>query len=135
MNRYDYDGDEFQGICRFEMNLNSKKQIRETLGIEDTSLQSVLNAKANPIADFLMTALTDECSEWSPTTKKEYITHLILENCRYDLTKVEAKMRYFAGKSFHAGRDMEPFRAAIRNRTTSAVTKTKLLEMVGGVSK
>lgn len=36
----------FNGVCRFEMNLNSKKQIRDSLGIPDTKLRTVRGQSA-----------------------------------------------------------------------------------------
>ena len=38
---YEMEND-FEGVCRFEMNLNTKEQIRNALGISDTGLQDVL---------------------------------------------------------------------------------------------
>ena len=45
--------DEFVGKCRFEINLNSKEQIRNALHIEDTNLLTVLNSETNPILEFM----------------------------------------------------------------------------------
>ena len=43
----------FNGKIRFEMNLNSKEQIRQCLKVTDTSIDAVLNSEADPIWDFL----------------------------------------------------------------------------------
>lgn len=45
--------DAFSGMCRFELNLDSKEQIRKSLHIADTNLMTVLSADANPILEFL----------------------------------------------------------------------------------
>ena len=44
----------FKGKVRFEFNLNSKQAIRETLNIEDTSIDEILNSEANPIYNFIV---------------------------------------------------------------------------------
>ena len=45
--------DAFSGMCRFELNLDSKEQIRKSLRIADTKLMTVLSSDADPISDFL----------------------------------------------------------------------------------
>ena len=85
----------FDGICRFELNLNSKEQIRNALGSSNTKLQSVLSSNANPITDFLDEVIGSTPEPTSMTDKKSYVTMLVLKDCDYDLEKVEAKMRQF----------------------------------------
>ena len=85
--------DEFVGKCRFEINLNSKEQIRNALHIEDTNLLTVLNSETNPILEFMDEAVCGSqgqkaCSDW-----KSYQRYLVLKDCDFDLEKVEAKVR------------------------------------------
>ena len=47
-------------ICRFELNLTSKKQIREALCLTGNTLEEVLNAERNPIQDFLGDVLAED---------------------------------------------------------------------------
>ena len=85
----------FDGMCRFELNLDSKEQIRQALHVHNTKLMTVLSANANPIADFLDNVVLSESESISIPDKKTYIMTLVLKDCDYDLEKVEAKMRSF----------------------------------------
>ena len=82
----------FSGMCRFELNLNSKEQIRTSLRIANTKLMTVLSADADPIADFLDEAVESRDAV-TMSDKKSYMTMLVLKDCDFDLEKVEAKMR------------------------------------------
>jgi hypothetical protein len=104
--------DAFSGMCRFELNLNSKEQIRNSLRIEDTKLMTVLTADANPILDFLDDVVEPPGEIVQMTDKKTYMTMLVLSDCDYDLEKVEAKMRdFYPSKGTSIRRVMEPYRA------------------------
>lgn len=84
----------FDGMCRLEVNLNSKEQIRNSLGISNTKLGTVLSSDANPIVDFLDEVISHgPQAPFTMTDKKTYLTMLVLKDCDYDLEKVEAKMR------------------------------------------
>lgn len=136
MDTYNYSGDEFAGKCRLELNLNSKEQIRRSLGIEDTNLMSVLEAEKNPIADYLDEILADDTSGWTPTSKKEYEAGLVLKDCDYDIEMVEAKLKEVAGHSFRPSRDLTIYRALLaKGDGVSGFTKDGIITMVGGVSK
>lgn len=79
------------GFCKFEVNLNSKEQIRQALGIGSNSLKDVLSSTENPIADFLEESVKHKtedslCSDW-----KSYQRRLVLQDCDFDLGKVEVK--------------------------------------------
>ncbi len=104
---------EFDNVCRLEMNLTNKEQIRQALHIQDTNLTSVLNASANPISDFLQSAVT-------PTT--DYITDLdpyndliataVLAYFDNDIAKVEANIRAAnTSRGTSIKRRMQRFRA------------------------
>jgi hypothetical protein len=101
----------YDGLCRFEMNLNSKEQIRQSLHITDTKLKSVLTSGAHPIFDFMSDVI--KCSD-EPTEmkdKKRYLTMLVLKDCNFDLEKVEAKMRVLHPyKGSNIPKIMEPYR-------------------------
>ena len=101
----------FSGMCRFELNLDSKEQIRKALRIADTKLMTVLSAEANPISDFLDEVV--EPREAVPMTdKKSYLTMLVLKDCDYDLEKVEARMRQlYPSKGTSISKVMEPYKA------------------------
>ncbi len=105
---------EFNGVCRFELNLGSKEQIRNALRIDNTKLKTVLSAEANPIADFLDDVIQDQTtSTVSIPDRKAYVTMLILKDCDNDLEKVEAKMREFYRRGTSISAVMAPFRAML----------------------
>ena len=85
----------FDGMCRFEINLDSKEQIRQALHVHNTKLLTVLSADANPIADFLDNVVQSHSEVISMPDKKTYMMTLVLKDCDYDLEKVEAKLRSF----------------------------------------
>lgn len=104
--------DEFVGKCRFEINLNSKEQIRNALHIEDTNLLTVLNSEMNPILEFMDEAVCGSqgqkaCSDW-----KSYQRYLVLKDCDFDLEKVEAKVRSLYKRGTKISDVMRPYREA-----------------------
>ena len=104
--------DEFVGKCRFEINLNSKEQIRNALHIEDTNLLIVLNSETNPILEFMDEAVCGSqgqkaCSDW-----KSYQRYLVLKDCDFDLEKVEAKVRSLYKRGTKISDVMRPYREA-----------------------
>jgi len=136
MDTYNYRGDEFEGKCRFEMNLNSKAQIRKALDIDNTRLMNVLTADADPICDFLQEVLADEVSGWTPSSKKEYEASLVLRDCGYDLEAVEAKLKSIAGASFRPSRDLVIYRTILsRGQMAGKFSKNGIIDMARGVSK
>lgn len=102
----------FDGICRFELNLNSKEQIRNAISIGNTKLQNVLSSDANPIVDFLDEVIdNDTQAPAGMTGKKAYFTELVLRDCDFDLEKVEAKMRQlYTSKGTSITNIMKPYR-------------------------
>lgn len=110
----------FDGICRFELNLNTKEQIRNSLAIGSTKLQEVLSSNANPIADFLDDVIEDDVLPSSMTDRKTYVTMLILKDCDYDLEKVEAKMRQlYPSRGSNISTIMQPYRQMMEQLNSS----------------
>lgn len=122
----------FDGKCRFELNLCSKQQIREALGLTGNTLAEVLHSDKNPIADFLneviaerSTSVCEETNNW-----KKYWQLLILNDCDYDLAKVEAKIRQYKDpRSTNIPKMMAPFRELLSDMPTkkSSWSKERLL--------
>ena len=102
--------DHFRDIIRFEMNINSKVQIRDMLGIPDNRLSSVLSSNANPIFELLNEALikSDENSQVS-SAWKEYKNVLVLRDCDNNLGKVENKIRSLTSRNTSITRMMKPY--------------------------
>ena len=103
--------DYFDGKIRFELNLNSKEQIRKSLNIYDTSIGAVLNSTATPIWDMLDNALVEADGEIICTDIGELKNKLLLEFCGGDLAKVEALLRNYYSKGTHISQVMKPYRA------------------------
>lgn len=100
----------FDGMCRFELNLDSKEQIRQALHVHNTKLMTVLSADVNPIADFLDNVVQPESDVTSMPDKKTYMMMLVLKDCEYDLEKVEAKLRSFIhSKGTSIKKAMKPY--------------------------
>lgn len=109
----------FDGMCRFEINLDSKEQIRQALHVHNTKLMTVLSAEANPIADFLNNVVQPE-SEVSIPDKKTYMMTLVLKDCDYDLERVEAKLRSFIhSKGTSIKNVMKPYIALMGQMTNN----------------
>ena len=113
----------FDGICRFELNLNSKEQIRNALGSSNTKLQTVLSSDANPILNFLDEVIGSTPEPTSMTDKKSYVTMLVLKDCDYDLEKVEAKMRqFYTSRGTNINVIMQPYRQMMEQMNSAAET-------------
>ena len=122
---YYFDGDNpFIGMCRFELNLNSKNQIRKSLCVSDCILHNVLASMQNPMVDFLNEILIKnddsvEVSDW-----KSYQMKLVLEDCNYDLQMVEAKLRQYYSKGNNFFKIMKPYRELLLSSKSSMIRKT-----------
>ena len=102
--------DHFNGKIRFEMNLNSKEQIRQCLKVTDTSINAVLNTEADPIWDFLSEALDDGKISSRSRSLTEFKNILLLQYCNNDLAKVEAVVREHCSPNTHISQVMKPYR-------------------------
>ena len=120
----------YDGICRFEMNLNSQQAIRDTLAITGTTLEEVLRSRRNPIEDFLDDVIQEDTEANVQDTWKTYWQKLVLEDCGFDLAKVEAKLREYKGGGI--AKVMRPFRELMESMSAGASTwsKKKLLDVV-----
>lgn len=103
--------DYFDGKIRFELNLNSKEQIRKSLNIYDTSIKEVLNSTATPIWDMLDSAIEEVDGGIACSNLAELKNKFVLESCGYDLAKVEALLRNFYSQGTHISQVMKPYRA------------------------
>lgn len=99
----------FDNTTRFELNLNSKEQVREALHIQDNKLISVLNSNANPIYDFLK-EIVSQPEPVSITDWKSYTKLLVLKDCDFNLEKVEAKIRHLYPRGNSVKNIMKPYR-------------------------
>lgn len=129
MERYGIE-DKYDGICRFELNLVGPEAIRKALGVTGATLMEVLRSERNPIEGFLNDSIQEDSEANVRDTWKTYWQTLVLQDCDFDLQKVEAKVREYKGcfrKEF-----MQPFRELMESipNGTSIWTKSKLLDAV-----
>ena len=115
--------DYFTNKARFEMNLNSMEQMREAFGVEDTTLQTILDSECNPIVRFLDEVLEDDSMAARHNARRDYINELILADCGYNLERVEATMRKFYAPGTKMRQVMQPFRELLPRIHASSIIK------------
>ena len=113
--------DYFAGKTRFELNLNSKDQIRKSLNINDTHITTVLNSDENPILAFVLDVINAPAEQPQLTTYKEYLNYLVLQDNDYDLAKVQAKIKALRPKA-RLGRVMPAFKVLVNKVHPGCVT-------------
>lgn len=124
---------EYDGVCRFEMNLTSKKQIREALDLTGNTLEEVLQSKRNPIQDFLDDILAEDPAGRTVQNWKDFEKYATLALCGFDLAKVEAKARQYKNpRSTSIPKMMAPYREILAGLPSgsSTWTKEKMLDVV-----
>lgn len=122
----------FLGKCRFEINLNSKEQIRSSLKIKDTKLKSVLlSAKnVNPIYDFVEEIIAVD-DKYNVNKMKEYNISLVLKDNNYDIKKVEAKLKTLYSKGTKIRAVLKPYREQLKKDNNDALySRDTILNLV-----
>lgn len=123
----------YDGGCRFELNLTSKKQIREALGLTGNTLAEVLHSEGNPIRDFLGDVLAEDPSGKAVTDWNTFEKFAVLAACGFDLAKVEAKVRQYRNpRTTSIPKMMASFREILAGLPTgsSIWSKERLLDAV-----
>ena len=124
--------DYFRDKVRFEMNINSKFQIRQFLNIQDNKLMSVLNSDANPILAILNEAIREpDENTYHISSIKDYHYELTLKDCNYNLGEVEAKIRSLVSKNTSIKRMMEPYRELYQRIQNNKGPAFDLRKLVG----
>ena len=100
----------FNGKIRFEINLNSMKQIRKNLNIDTTSIKAVLTSSATPIWNFIDNLIDASCTGATCHSVTEFKNKLLLEYCNNDIEKVEALLRNYYSKNTHISQVMKPYK-------------------------
>lgn len=101
----------FKGKVRFELNINTKQQIRQFLNIPNNNIQNVLNTTANPILTVIDEAVKYEPQQQKAQTLRNYEHELLLKDCDYDLVKVEAKVRTLLSSTTSITNKMKLYKA------------------------
>lgn len=123
----------FDNTSRFELNLNSKQQVRDALRVSDNRLRNVLASTASPIREFVEKVIEPTSNPVTLKDKKAYVTELVLKDCDYDLEKVEAKMReLYPTRGTNFKKVMEPYRSMMNQRACGNTDEfyTTLLEQL-----
>lgn len=102
--------DYYQNKIRFELNINTKQQIRQLLNLPNNKLDNVLLSKANPILTVIDEAIKYESPLNRPLSVRDYERRLLLKDCDFDLVKVEAKLRSLSSKNTSIKRLMQPYK-------------------------
>ena len=135
--QYEMEG-RFDGVCRFELNLCTKQQIKDSLGVTRATLSEVLHSEQNPLVSFLTSAITEvspDCGTKGRQGWNTFLNGLLLQYCNNDLERVEALLRqYYDPRKDKIRKKMEPFRALYTQSTqlveATGWTKEKLLSML-----
>ncbi|MCM0207404.1 hypothetical protein J8L09_16240 [Bacteroides fragilis] len=100
----------FKNKIRFELNINTKIQIRKLLSISNNNLLDVLSSNENPIITIFDEAITSKVNHNKQSTNlREYERELLIKECEYDLSKVELTIRKYTSKNTSIKRIMKPY--------------------------
>ena len=100
----------FNGKTRFELNINTMDQIRNLLNIPNNTLSAVLASKANPILSVIDEAIKYNAHQQRTMTLRDYEHSLLLKECGYDMSAVEAKVRALSAKTTSITRVMKVYK-------------------------
>lgn len=124
----------FMNMCRFEISLDSKKQIRSSLNINDTNLKSVLLAaqSINPIYNFLDDILEDNFGISCVNELEEYRRLTVLQDNDFDIIKVYNKLKTFCSKKTKMSSVIKPYRKLLEKIETSSggYTRESVLKLI-----
>lgn len=85
----------FKNKTRLELNLNSMQAIRDALGIESNSIQSVLHAECNPIRDVVHSSVKLSAEEKEVTLLRDFERCAVLEKYNFDISLIRANISRF----------------------------------------
>ena len=115
----------FENKVRFEMNLNSKEQLRQCLHISSTALHSVLNSTANPFFEFLDSAILDTDAEENCNSLSEIKNLAFLKYYDTSLEKIEAVIRRYKSPGTHLSQAIRPYRQLLTKLSSSPSVSIK----------
>ena len=100
----------FNDKTRFELNIKTVDQIRNLLNIPNNNLLAVLTSKANPILSVIDEAIKYNDCQHRTMTLRDYEHCLLLKECNYDMSAVEAKVRTLSAKTTSITRVMKTYK-------------------------
>ncbi|WP_300702011.1 hypothetical protein [Bacteroides sp.] len=102
--------DYLKNKIRFELNINTKIQIRKLLLTCNNNLLEVLNSNESPIITILDEAIANKINYSKQSSNlREHERELLLKECEYDLSKVELTIRNYTSKNTSIKRMMQPY--------------------------
>lgn len=120
----------FKNKIRFELNINTMEQIRQLLNVPNNNLITVLNSCSNPILSVVDEALVYSDFQETPMTLKDYEHSLLLKECNYDMSVVEAKVRSLVSKNTYIKRVMQPYKELYTQMQASSCQRLNIRELV-----
>lgn len=136
LQRY-YDGENpfVHKCCRFELNLNSQKQIRSALHVSDTKLITVLLAaqSVNPIYEFLSEILCEDVvSKEVTNTVEDLKRYALLHMCNFDIARVRAELDARKSKGTKMRAMIKPYQEmlASMNDNPNELSRDYILNLV-----
>lgn len=120
----------FNDKIRFELNINTKTQIRQLLNIPNNSLSSVLASTTNPILTIIDEAVKYEPQQRNAQSLRDYERELLLRDCDFDLVKVETKLRSLSSKNTSIKRLMKPYKELYKRISLSNSHAFDIRELV-----
>ena len=103
----------FADKVRFELNLNSKEQIRKQLNLNNTMLYDVLHSDINPIVNFMDKVFEDEPAPQS-FRLRDLERLALLEKVGMDMNKLEMIVRQHSSPKSHISQLMSPYRNLLK---------------------
>lgn len=122
--------DLFKHKVRFELNINTKKQIRQLLAISNNNLLEVLQSNVNPILSVIDEAVMSECLSHRTRTLRDFERELLLQKCDYNLIKVEALVRSLINKNTSITRAMRPYKELLKLIKYESISNLDLRKLV-----
>lgn len=126
----EYIKDYFKGKVRFELNINTKEQIRQMLNIPSNDLLAVLDSKANPILSVIDESVKYDSQPKRTKTLRDYERELLLNKCEFNLVKVEAVVRSLIKKNTSITRAIQPYKQLIKLINPTDRTSLDLRKLV-----
>ncbi len=106
------------------------EQIRQLLNVPNNNLITVLNSCSNPILSVIDEALVYSDFQETPMTLKDYEHSLLLKECNYDMSVVEAKVRSLVSKNTYIKRVMQPYKELYTQMQASSCQRLNIRELV-----
>ena len=120
----------FNNKTRFELNINTMDQIRNLLNIPNNTQSAVLTSKANPILSVIDEAIRYNDYQQRTMTLREYEHSLLLKECGYDMSAVEAKVRALSAKTTSITRVMKVYKDLYSQIQTEAAPNIDIRTLV-----